>query len=687
MSITQNTTVLLNRDQAGLGYYDFALNIPKKVSSSQIEAIQSLFNNKGFRTQLCIEKGNPNNVLFLAYDNVIGILQQAEREHIFKKKYRESENNVPGSKIRAFLHEKSLAKLDPRVSELEQTVSFNYARRRDFIKPGSPSKSRNFDQEVWEEYIDLFTQSELTRIIWAIIQSIQLNTTDPTIISLFNIKKADEAAFMTHRLVDFLMREHLLESATPLHTNAVEDSLKSSDHIADYFGNNIAIYFKFMAFYTKWLIIPAIFGVLRQIILIFDPNEDIIAFELDSIYCIMIVIWATMFIKKWRQTSTGICTKWNNTGTRFKSSDTRYNFKGKLGINVVTELPEYQFTTRWKLYVWSAFAHLPLMLFSAFVVILFLNVLGYIDPHHWVYISSLARLAQKDAILDKNTSWAYIPTILQSLVMNIIAIFNKKLAYVTTNWENHRTNTSFNNSMIFKRFFFEIINTFSPLLYIAFWRLELDAVRDELFALYTTDEIRRLVTETLIPYIQKKAMLKSISAAAKAKREVKQTHEDYMKEKMKELQLAEYESFDDYLEMITQFGYITLFATAFPLSGVLSLVFNFMEMKSDSLKLKLAYRRPIPTIVNGIGSWQSWINFMSHLCLVTNTILIGYSTTLKKAVGDDLFKNDECEQYKLLVMVFLMEHLVFIAVYVIRKKIKAEPTWVRVYLQRNIKNK
>jgi len=423
---------------------------------------------------------------------------------------------------------------------------------------------------------------------------------------------------------------------------------------------------------------------LRQIILYFDPNEDIIAFELDSIYCIMIVIWSTMFIRNWRQTQTGICTKWNNTGTRFKASDTRYNFRGKLGINVVTELPEYQFTKRWILYVYSAFAHLPLMLFSAFVVILFLNMLGYIDSHHWVYIAPLARLAEKDAIFDKETEWAYIPTITQSLVMNVIAVMNKKLASVTTSWENHRTNTSFNNSMIFKRFFFEIINTFSPLLYIAFWRLELSAVRDELFALYTTDEIRRLVTETLIPYIQKKAVINSI--ANKQKREAQQTQEEYIKDKMKELKLAEYDNYDDYLEMIIQFGYISLFATAFPLSGFFSLLFNAMEMKSDSVKLKVAYRRPIPTIVNGIGSWQSWINFMSHLSLVTNTILIGYSTTLKKAVGDDMFKNDECEQYKLLVMVFLVEHLVFVAVYIIRKKIKNEPTWVRVYLQRNQKS-
>jgi len=137
--------------------------------------------------------------------------------------------------------------------------------------------------------------------------------------------------------------------------------------------------------------------------------------------------------------------------------------------------------------------------------------------------------------------------------------------------------------------------------------------------------------------------------------------------------------------MIIQFGYITLFAAAFPLSGALSLFFNIIETSSDAFKLRYAYRRPLPNIVSGIGSWQSFINFMSHLSLVTNTILIAYSSRLKTAVGDELFPNDECEQYKLLILVFLLEHLIFVIVYIIRKKINNEPKWITIYKQRSNK--
>jgi len=689
-SLVFGKVVPFDREHAGLGQFDFAFELKRSLSTPQLDLIQSLFRVNGFRCELINDKKlHSHYVLFIAYDNALGILKQAEKEHIFKKKYKDLNGSQslesPGSKLRALLRRKTSEKLNPMVSELEQTASFIFAKRRNFIpnKTDVPTSDEISEDEPIQDYIEIFTQSELVRIIWSLIQSIQLNNTDSSVLEIFKIQKNEEDEFATHRLVDFLMREDLLEAATPLHTQGIENSTDNTDKIADYYGHNVSIYFKFMNFYTKWLIVPAIFGILRQIILFFDPQGEIVAFELDTLYCIMIVIWATLFIKYWRQTSSGICTKWNASGSRFKASDTRFDFKGVLGINLVTELPEFQHGggRRAKLYLKSFLAHLPLMAVSATLVILFLNVLGYIDSHHWVYVEPLSRLAQKGAILDKNTEWAYIPTILQSLTMNILAIYNKKLAAITTRWENHRTNTAFNNAMIFKRFFFEIINTFTPLLYIGFWRLELGALRDELFALYTTDEIRRLVTEMLIPYVQKRLA----TPLAKKDKEKKLTQEEFIQEKLKELDLAEYDNYDDYLEMIIQFGYITIFATAFPLSGVFSLVFNYLEKNSDSIKLKHGYRRPIPTIVNGIGSWQSWINFMSHICLVTNTILIAYSSTLKNAVGDEAFKNDECEQYKLLVIAFFVEHLVFVAVYIIRKKVKNDPSWVTVYKQRSVR--
>ena len=57
-----------------------------------------------------------------------------------------------------------------------------------------------------------------------------------------------------------------------------------------------------------------------------------------------------------------------------------------------------------------------------------------------------------------------------------------------------------------------------------------------------------------------------------------------MQEELAELEKEEVEQFDDYLEMIMTFGYITLFAAAFPFGTTLTAIFIYFETKSDMFK-------------------------------------------------------------------------------------------------------
>jgi len=61
--------------------------------------------------------------------------------------------------------------------------------------------------------------------------------------------------------------------------------------------------------------------------------------------------------------------------------------------------------------------------------------------------------------------------------------------------------------------------------------------------------------------------------------------EIFLKTKMLEIESDVYEEFSDYIEMVIQFGYITMFAAALPLGAFFSLVFNIIEMYSDKYKL------------------------------------------------------------------------------------------------------
>ena len=63
-------------------------------------------------------------------------------------------------------------------------------------------------------------------------------------------------------------------------------------------------------------------------------------------------------------------------------------------------------------------------------------------------------------------------------------------------------------------------------------------------------------------------------------------------------------TFDDYLEMFIQFGYVILFSSAYPLAGLCALVNNLIEIRGDAFKLCLVHRRPFGQRVNSIGTWQ-----------------------------------------------------------------------------------
>lgn len=59
--------------------------------------------------------------------------------------------------------------------------------------------------------------------------------------------------------------------------------------------------------------------------------------------------------------------------------------------------------------------------------------------------------------------------------------------------------------------------------------------------------------------------------------------------------------FNEYLEMIVQFGFVTLFVAAFPLAPVFALINNIIEIRIDANKFLCQYRRPTAIKASSIG--------------------------------------------------------------------------------------
>eukprot|EP00003_Mantamonas_plastica_P012047 TRINITY_DN2201_c1_g1_i6.p1 TRINITY_DN2201_c1_g1~~TRINITY_DN2201_c1_g1_i6.p1 ORF type:complete len:512 (-),score=156.02 TRINITY_DN2201_c1_g1_i6:506-2041(-) len=85
-------------------------------------------------------------------------------------------------------------------------------------------------------------------------------------------------------------------------------------------------------------------------------------------------------------------------------------------------------------------------------------------------------------------------------------------------------------------------------------------------------------------------------------------------------------TFDEYNEMIIQFGYVTLFVAAFPMAPVLALINNLVEQHSDAYKLLTSYQRPAAERAEDLGSWYSILDALSVIGVLTNALVIAFTS-------------------------------------------------------------
>ena len=84
--------------------------------------------------------------------------------------------------------------------------------------------------------------------------------------------------------------------------------------------------------------------------------------------------------------------------------------------------------------------------------------------------------------------------------------------------------------------------------------------------------------------------------------------------------------FDEYLEMVIQYGFVTIFVAAFPLAPLFALFNNIMEIRLDAYKFAVAYRRPKPERVRDLGVWTIILDFISKFAVLTNACVIAFTS-------------------------------------------------------------
>ncbi|KAK6036146.1 hypothetical protein COOONC_26349 [Cooperia oncophora] len=76
--------------------------------------------------------------------------------------------------------------------------------------------------------------------------------------------------------------------------------------------------------------------------------------------------------------------------------------------------------------------------------------------------------------------------------------------------------------------------------------------------------------------------------------------------------------FDEYLEMVLQFGFVTLFVAAFPLAPLFAVLNNIFEIRLDAYKFLITTQKPVPAQARNIGVWLRILDMISKSTVLIN---------------------------------------------------------------------
>jgi cytochrome bd-type quinol oxidase subunit 2 len=245
------------------------------------------------------------------------------------------------------------------------------------------------------------------------------------------------------------------------------------------------------------------------------PSE---AFTVDDdpwlpVFSVFIVLWASSFLATWKQ-------KQNEYGWAFGLTQ---------GAMPPDKLHSHEEPPPPSLFVILAAYGLSvgvtcMMLALAFgAMVCSLNLQGYIHNQLWTeryfYVESLAKLAEEGQIFDPNQTgrelfgfetatgvylFPLIPVLGHVVVILTLNPIYSSVAEWLTSIEPHAEERAAERSMQLKRFGFEAFDCYIALFYLAFVQCDVRRLRVELISIYTIDSFRRVVTESVLPWVMQR---------------------------------------------------------------------------------------------------------------------------------------------------------------------------------------
>ncbi|KAG6849673.1 hypothetical protein H0H93_006389 [Arthromyces matolae] len=461
----------------------------------------------------------------------------------------------------------------------------------------------------------------------------------------------------------------LVESVMALHDRKFNDTWVRSwkprqiasvqlEKIRDQFGDSVALYFDFLSSYTKALVFPAALGLIFYFF----------GAPYSPIYSTLLFIWSVIFVEWWRVRERILSVRFRTTGS-FRVEKRRADYTPgfvwwKRELRILASIPvlllfsAVLFALLTGIFVFEAFVtqlytgpgyqyitFSPTVLFVALIP-QFLQLWQLLSvrltkwenhSHHSSYDRSLTlktfALSALVAYLGLALSaFVYVP--FGEGVMQVL----HTLLFTEANDMATSSNVTVSDGV-------------SPVpastlsgasKFNAKHKINPGRLKDQMFAYTVTNQVVNTFVEVGLPFalralvsFRNRKKNPSAPAIPTEKNGVKKrvvfedekekgglAEREFLDAVREQAALPEYTLFQDYSEMVTQFGYVALWSSIWPLASVMALLNNFFELRSDAFKMTVHNRRPIPIRTDTIGPWLDALTLLSWLAALTNSALV-----------------------------------------------------------------
>ncbi|ROT40207.1 transmembrane protein 16H [Sodiomyces alkalinus F11] len=444
------------------------------------------------------------------------------------------------------------------------------------------------------------------------------------------------------------------------------------NEIRNSFGESIAFYFAFMQSYFKFLVFPAAAGFATYSLL----------GQFSWLYTVFVSLWSVVFFEFWKRKEVDLAIQWGVRGvSNIQHPRPQFEFEHEAEDPVTGEMVK----------VYSPFKRLGTQLLQipfALACILVLGTLIATCNSLEIFITEVYDGPFKQYL-------TFLPTVILVVMTPTFSTVLQAFAERLTQMENYETLDAHHAALVQKQFVLNFIVSYMALFFTAFvyipfgnflvpyldiWRAAAQRltpsgkafatqefvinparISNQMFYFTVTAQVVNLITETMLPYVKRQVLNEAKEVQSKItnngqgkKIEDPPEEEAFLNRVRSEVELETYDVTNDYREMVVQFGYLSLFSVAWPLAACCFLVNNWVELRSDAVKIAITSRRPIPWRADSIGPWLNALGFLSWLGTLTSAAIVSLCSS-KDPNGAAGSLTDH-KGWAVLLSVFLAEH-------------------------------